>query len=282
MSERAADNALTTGRRRQHRDRRLQAVLLLVALVAVASYLVGVLPKRGIDATKLAGQQSRAAASAEDFSALTASAPPARGVEARIEESLPSESSPAPEKSSARQVLDQARALLKKRQYESAIHLLNQERPQLQNHAEAYFLLGKALEGRRDYRTARDFYVAAIDRAPYLSDAYWGVATTSEHLGELDAAIGAMRSYLHTERDADPQRLRIAQARSAIWEWEAKLGRGPWGPTRGIPPGFAAEDLKRDGRGVGVKIPRLDTLQPDGTMQSEVKHADKVKIFPRP
>jgi hypothetical protein len=143
-------------------------------------------------------------------------------------------------------------------------------------------LLGEALEGRRDYAVARDFYVAAIDRDHYLSDAYWGVATSSEQLGELDSAIGAMRSYLHTERDPDPQRLRINQARSAIWEWESKLGRGPWGPTRGIPPGFSADEVKRDGRGVGVKMQLPETLQADGTWKNEIKHADKIKIYPRP
>ena len=270
-----------TAGRRTRRDRRLPVALLLMVLVVVLGVVVSALPKRGVDAAKLAAPPQRPAS---DFSGLVPAATVAPGddAEALAKEEIPAAPDSNPEAGAARQVLKNARQLIKKKQYDEAIKLLDQERSRLQEYADAYLLLGKALEGRRDYAVARDFYVAAINRDPFLSDAYWGVATSSEQLGELDSAIGAMRSYLHTERDADPQRLRIAQARSAIWEWESKLGRGPWGPTKGIPPGFTAADLKRDGRGVGVMMPLLDTLQADGTMKREVKHADKVKIYPRP
>lgn len=266
--------------RRARRDRRPRAALLLLVLVVLLGYLVSALPKRGVDAAKLAGPLLAATKPASGFSGL-ASAIGLGDFQTPTKEATPG-TPPNPETDAARQVLGAARELLKKQQYDEAIKLLEQARPQLQRYAQAYLLLGKALEGRRDYAVARDFYVAALDRDPYLSDAYWGVATSSERLGELDSAIGAMRSYLHTESDPDPQRLRINQARSAIWEWESKLGRGPWGPTKGIPPGFTAADLKRDGRGVGVMMPLLDTLQADGTMKREVKHADKIKIYPRP
>jgi tetratricopeptide (TPR) repeat protein len=142
-------------------------------------------------------------------------------------------------------------------------------------------VLGRALEGKGDYATARDFYNAAIDRDPALSDAYWGFATTSEKLNDLPSALGAMRSYLHTEPDADPYRRRIAQARSAIWEWESKLGRGAWGKTKGLPPGFTEAELRRDGRGVGVKIPIEGTENAAGVSRYEIKSADKIQIYPR-
>ena len=271
-----------TGEKAGRRDRRARMALLLLVLVVLLGLMVSALPKRGVDAAKLAEPLPTATKPASGFSELATAT--ARDDDSGTEptEALPEAAAPNPETDAAQQVLGAARGLLKKQQYNEAINLLEQARPQLQPYAQAYLLLGKALEGRQDYAVARDFYVAALDRDPYLSDAYWGVATSSERLGELDSAIGAMRSYLHTEKDPDPQRLRINQARSAIWEWESKLGRGPWGPTKGIPPGFTAADLKRDGRGVGTMVPLLDTLQADGTMKREVKHADKVKIYPRP
>lgn len=277
MTVRASSNVLApgTGVRPVRRDRRLRTALLLLVLMVLLGWLVRALPTRGVDAAKLAAPKPTLG-----FSSLTPAG--ADETETRPQEALPQAPDPNPAVNAARQLIGQARGLVKKKQYNAAIELLEQARPQLQGHAQAYLVLGEALEGRGDYAVARDFYVAAIDRDLSLSDAYWGVATTSERLGELDSAIGAMRSYLHTEKDLDPQRLRINQARSAIWEWESKLGRGPWGPTQGIPPGFAAADLKRDGRGVGVKMPLLDTLQPDGTMKNEIKHADKIKIYPRP
>jgi tetratricopeptide (TPR) repeat protein len=261
--------------RPRRRDRRLRTVLLLLVLMLLLGWLVSELPTRGVDAAKLAEPQS-----ASGFSSLIPAG--TEEAEATPQEALPQAPDPNPAVNAARQLIGEARGLVKKNQYNAAIGLLEQARPQLQAYAQAYLVLGEALEGRGDYVVARDFYVAALDRDLSLSDAYWGVATTSERLGELDSAIGAMRSYLHTEKDPDPKRLRINQARSAIWEWESKLGRGPWGPTKGIPPGFAAADLKRDGRGVGVKMPLLDTLQADGTMKNEIKHADKIKIYPRP
>lgn len=178
-------------------------------------------------------------------------------------------------------ILQEARTLVHKRRYDEALLRLTSYQPALKNRAEAYMLVGDALVGKQDYQTARDFYNAAIDRDPMLADAYFGHAVASEGLGDLPAALGGMRSFLHTVKDASPERLKVAQARSAIWEWESKLGRGPWGPTQGIPPGFSAAELKRDGRGVAIKMPKPETLSPDGTTEYEIKHANKTKIYPR-
>lgn len=198
---------------------------------------------------------------------------------AEVEPTMPQLDPIDPQGADIKRVLGQARQQLKAAQFDDAIRTVHEARPLLQKHAEAYLLLGSALEGKKDHEAARDFYEAAIDRNPYLSEAYWGYATASESLGDLEAALGAMRNYLHTEPNLDPKRLKVAQARSAIWEWEAQLERGPWGPTKGIPPGFRREELKRDGRGVGIKMPIPGTEKADGSMKYEIKHQDKFKLF---
>lgn len=254
------------------RDWRKSALVVLPLALAAVALFVSQLPGRGVDAERLAADIARA--SEPGFAALKpGDGKPAAGSEQPAAARAPD---------AGDQILDAARVLLRARNPDKAIELLNRNREALHDRAEAYLLLGRALEGKRDHATARDFYLAAVDRDPMLADAYWGIATTSENLGDLPFALGAMRSYLHTERDLDPQRLRINQARAAIWEWESKLGRGEWGPTKGIPPGFSAEELKRDGRGVAVKMPRNETQQADGSTQYEIKHADKIKIYPRP
>lgn len=254
------------------RDWRRTALVVLPVVLAILAVVVMQLPGRGIDAARLADATGKG----DGFASLK---PQAGMANTGVEQPA---SAPARIPDAGDLLLDAAGVLLRARNHDQAIELLNRNRETLRERAEAYLLLGRALEGKRDNATARDFYLAALDRNPMLADAYWGVATTSENLGDLEFALGAMRSYLHTERDPDPRRLRINQARSAIWEWESKLGRGEWGPTRGIPPGFSAAELKRDGRGVGVKMPLEETRQPEGTMKYEIKHADKIKIYPRP
>ena len=110
-----------------------------------------------------------------------------------------------------------------------------------------------------------------------LADAYFGYAVAAEGLGDLELALSGMRSYLHFQQD--PQQLKTAQARSSIWEWEAKLGRGEWGETRGIPPGFTAEELARDGRGAGTKIPIPGTENEFGFSRYEIRVSDKIEMF---
>ncbi len=254
------------------RDWRRTAIVALPVLLALLAVVLMQLPGRSVDAARLA----QGANKDSGFTGLK----PQAGAAATGVEQPASAHTRVPDAND--RLLDAARVLLGSKNHDQAIELLNRNRETLRTRPEAYLLLGRALEGKRDYLMARDFYLAALDREPMLADAYWGVATTSENLGDLEFALGAMRSYLHTERDLDPQRLRINQARAAIWEWEAKLGRGEWGPTKGIPPGFSAAELKRDGRGAGVKMPLEETRRPDGTMQYEIKHADKIKIYPRP
>lgn len=258
------------------RDQRPRALLLAVAGTALLGTLINLMPSSGVD-TKPKKAEKRA---------LLSELPPSSADGTRaLPESVPAEAPPKdpqprdPTAALADKVMKAAEAQISARKYDEAIGELQASHETLKTHAKAYLLMGRALEGRKDYETARDFYAAAIDRDVVLADAYFGFATASESLGDLEAAIGGMRNYLHVQPNADPAKLKINQARSAIWEWESKLGRGEWGPTKGIPPGFTEAELKRDGRGVGIKMPVPGSQQADGSMKYEIKHQDKFQMF---
>lgn len=276
MTPLATGASLATGKRR--RDYRVPTLLLALVMVGALGYGFSLLPSRGVEATSVA---SSPVSAAPGFTGLSESASVRQDVSASAALELAIDPKD-PDGPQARKLLMEAGEQIKLRRYEETIQGLHQAQPLLQKYPEAYVLLGRALEGRKDYAAARDFYQAAINRNPYLADAYWGFGTASEALGDLPSALGAMRSYLHTEPNKDPNRLRIAQARSAIWEWESKIGRGPWGPTKGVPPGFTADELKRDGKGVGTKMPIPGSEGPDGRMRSEIKSGKKIEIFKKP
>lgn len=260
---------------RLSRDYRIPTLIVLMLVLLLLGYGFSRLSGRGVEAET---PSTRGSAMPADHPKMGFSNLPESSADALREqaEELPLNLSTADKSvsaSEARKILQQAGAEIKAKRYNRAIATLNAAQPQIKDIPETYLLIGRALEGKKDYATARDFYRAAIDRDPYLADAYWGYATASEGLNDLESALGAMRSYLHTDSNPDPRRLRMAQARSAIWEWESQLGRGAWGPTKGVPPGFTAEELKRDGRGVGIKMPVAGTDQP------EIKSQDKFKLF---
>lgn len=265
------------------RDYRVAALLSVAAGTVVLGYLVSLMPGRGVTATS-AAPPGAAAPAKPGLSALPAT--PAEARLATAEQDPEPEESPVsgskasdPKAEETKKILKETREKIRAKRYDEAIAFLHAAREQVQHDPRSYMTMARALEGKGDYDTARDFYAAAVDKDPYLADAYFGYATASEALGDLEAAIGGMRNFLHVQPNPDPGRLKIAQARSAIWEWESKLGRGAWGPTKGIPPGFTADELKRDGRGVGIKMPIPGTEQPDGSRKYEIKHQDKFKLF---
>lgn len=272
---------MNTQRFRGGRDQRLVALALTILGTAIVGYLVDLAPGRGVSADAIAPGLAVARADLRDLAASDASHPARLKIEAEAE-AAPEPEQPAEKKApatEAEKIMQVAKTQMRAKRYDEAIVTLHEARELLKPDLRAYMLMARALEAKKDYDTARDFYGAVIDRDPYQADAYWGIATTSEAMGELDAAVGAMRNFLHVQPNADPQKLKIVQARSALWEWESQLGRGPWGPTKGIPPGFTRKELKRDGRGVGVKIPLLETQQADGSMKYEIKAQDKFKLF---
>lgn len=243
----------------------------------VAGYLISLVPGRGVDAAALA--QQKAAARVQGFANLqvssTATSPE---FAAPVEQRLAVASGQTADEFQQRS--GEADAAIKAGQFMKALAAAQRMRELKPDHPDSYVKAGFAFNGMGRFKDAFGPLSQAIDLNPMQADAYFGMAIVQEGLGNLEGALGGMRTFLHVTQDPDPARLQVAQARAAIWEWESKLGRGPWGPTRGVPPGFTEEDLRRDGKGVGVKMP---VGQPDesGFTPSEVKSGDKFKLFSR-
>lgn len=119
---------------------------------------------------------------------------------------------------------EQAVAMLHAKQYEFAVTALHRVIELSPNMPEAHVNMGFALLGLNQYKAAGDFFANAIRLNAYQGNAYWGLAVALEKLGDKEAALGAMRSYIHL---APPDDVYVKKARSAIWEWGEELKRGP-------------------------------------------------------
>ena len=84
---------------------------------------------------------------------------------------------------------------------------------------EARVNAGFALYELSNMTAAQAEFRKAIDLRPGQANAYYGLAMTLEALGDLDGALGAMRTYVHL---VDEQDAHVRKARSAIWEWESQ------------------------------------------------------------
>ena len=94
--------------------------------------------------------------------------------------------------------------------------LTNPEIPEVKvNMGFSLFELGR-------FVTARDFFIAAMEQNAYQANAYYGLAISSEKLGDLQGAIGAMRSFLHLADDNTDEKF-LRRSRAALWEWESQL-----------------------------------------------------------
>jgi len=82
--------------------------------------------------------------------------------------------------------------------------------------------MGFSLYELGEYATARDAFINAMEQNAYQANAYYGLAITSEKMGDLGGALGAMRSYIHLAAAGDDDRFK-RRARSALWEWETQL-----------------------------------------------------------
>ena len=117
---------------------------------------------------------------------------------------------------------EQSAAMLHAKQYDYAIAALHRVLELAPRMPEAHVNMGYALLGLKRYQAAGDFFNSAIELRPAQANAYYGLALALEGQGELEGALGAMRSFAHLARADDPYR---QKALAALWEWETKLGR---------------------------------------------------------
>lgn len=85
---------------------------------------------------------------------------------------------------------------------------------------EVHVNLGFSLIEEKNYQQAADHFLTAMDLNAFQANAYYGLAVCYEKLGDLKAAMGSMRSYIHLSKEGDPF---VRKARSALWEWENPL-----------------------------------------------------------
>ncbi len=139
---------------------------------------------------------------------------------------LPAENSPETSanslsgKDSLQQRFLEGALLLQAKRYDDAIavfHVILQEYPRM---PEVQVNMGYALLGVGKVRAALDFFQEALLLNPYQTNAYYGLAIALESEGNLEMALGAMRSFIHMSPDTDPW---LPRARSAVWEWESEI-----------------------------------------------------------
>lgn len=119
---------------------------------------------------------------------------------------------------------EQAVAMLHAKQYDHAVTALHKVIELSPNLVDAHVNMGYALLGLSRFKAAGDFFARAIRLDSYKANAYWGLASALEGLGDKQAALGAMRTYIHLAPAGDPF---VRKARSAMWEWENELKNGP-------------------------------------------------------
>ncbi len=118
----------------------------------------------------------------------------------------------------------QAVVMLHAEEYEhaaTALHRVLTLSPRL---TDAHINMGYALLGMERYKEAEAFFRSATDLDPYKANAYWGLAIALENQNDLQAALGAMRTFIHLTPKDSPF---VRKARSALWEWDTQLARGP-------------------------------------------------------
>ncbi|HZW12611.1 MAG TPA: cbb3-type cytochrome c oxidase subunit I [Noviherbaspirillum sp.] len=181
------------------RDVRMQAILVTAALTVVIGVLIAWWPSEF-------GQQVAAPTGKSAVPKDKIAGAAAHVVQKRKEEI-------------ARQFAEGV-AMLNARDYNaaaSALHRVLELEPQM---PEAHVNMGFAMIGLKKYEMARDFFEVAINLRTAQMNAYYGLAVALEKTGDLEGALGAMRTYVHRSNPEDPF---VRKANAAIWEWESVL-----------------------------------------------------------
>ncbi len=111
---------------------------------------------------------------------------------------------------------------MQQRQYQQALNLWHRALLTAPDIPEIKVNMGFSLYELGEYATARDFFIDAMEQNAYQANAYYGLGITSEKMGDLEGALGAMRSYIHLAAGEQDDKF-VRLARSALWEWQAQL-----------------------------------------------------------
>lgn len=201
---------MSSARRHSHESAISALSLSLVGIIVCAIFMLGMRPdlKSLLADAHLPGQ----------------SPPRATVAQAQMPREQPRSLPSDPRLAEIEARFEQAVIMLHARRYQEAIVALERVITLSPRLPEAYVNLGYALLGLERYDTARDFFLAATELQPFQGNAYWGLAVALEALSDLEGALGAMRTYIHLAPPDDPF---VRQARSALWEWDTQLARGP-------------------------------------------------------
>lgn len=122
----------------------------------------------------------------------------------------------------------QAAHMLAAGHHQEAIAELERARELRPRQPEIYVNLGFAKLVAGDSRAAEQYFRTALDLRPGQVNAYFGWAESLEALGDIEAALGAMRTFIHLAAEDDPF---LRRAHSAVWEWSETLSRRPIIPS---------------------------------------------------
>jgi len=181
----------------QRRDQRLKGIAMTIAAVGITGGLITLLPGPQPEAVALAAAPSIADGS---------TAPAQHAKEARARE--------------IEMRFQQAVTMLHARQYDYAVEAMHRVLALSPRMVEAHVNMGYALLGLQQYKAAHDFFISASELRPEQVNAYYGMAVALEGMGDLEGAVGAMRTFVHLSRKDDPF---IPKARAALWEWQERL-----------------------------------------------------------
>jgi len=272
------NHSAPTGTTQTHRrrDYRALSIALLLGSVLAVGYVVQrlpsskevpLLPKSAASHPPMQASDTPAPVELAEQQPFTATADPREDPAGHVREARENE---------IKNRFAQALAMLHARRWDDALTALHRLLQLDPNRPEAYTNMGFAYLGKQEYQLARDFFEDSLNLDPGQANAYFGAAIAYEGLDELETAMSGMRSFLHLVDEPDPNQLHVAQARSALWEWEARLGKGPWGPTKGIMPGLIEEQVRRDGRGVATMIQTEPVEGKEDAWRFEIKHSDRI------
>jgi len=191
------------GARGQRRDVRLTAIVLTLALTVLTGLLIAYWPNEfGTVASKATIAPVDAAAHVTGKRKEEIARKFAEGVE-----------------------------LLNAKQYEAAASALHRVLALAPEMPEAHVNMGFAMIGMQKFAIARDFFGAAIELRATQMNAYYGLAIALKETGDIEGAVGAMRTFAHRIDPADPF---LRKANATIEEWQAQIAKG-----RNAEPTFA-------------------------------------------